>query len=68
MNRRDFLKESAQFAWKTSAFALLLSEGKWVLGNEKAFAETAADPRLILLKSIKGPVLLPTDSRYAAKA
>ena len=67
MNRREFLKKSVHFALQTSVYSLLLSQGKLLLGSSEAFADPT-DPRLILLKSIKGPVLLPTDSRYPNSA
>ncbi len=67
MQRREFLKKTGTFLWQTSIYSLLLSQGNLFEAKAEQFADPN-DPRLILLKSLKGPVLLPNDKRYSAKA
>ena len=67
MDRREFIKKTGTFLWQTSIYSALIASGKLMVASPEAFADPT-DPRAILLRGIRGPVLLPTDPRYAKSA
>jgi hypothetical protein len=62
--RRQFLRDSLQFAGKTALAGAFLIPGWKALAVSDAWSSPAEDPLLELARQLQGAVLLPDDERY----